>query len=90
MSRTVTCRKYQQELEGLKMPPQPGPKGQQLYETVSQKAWDEWMEKQTMLINEKHLSMMDKSHRTYLNEQMEKFLNNEEIDEIEGFVPKGE
>ena len=39
MSRTVQCRKYQKELPGLAVPPYPGPKGQEVYETVSQQAW---------------------------------------------------
>ncbi len=37
MSRTVFCRKYQEELEGLDFPPMPGKKGQELYDTVSKK-----------------------------------------------------
>ena len=41
MSRTVQCRKYQKELPGLAVPPYPGPKGQEVYETVSQQAWQE-------------------------------------------------
>lgn len=87
MARKIVCKKYQQELEGLKMPPYPGPKGQELYETVSQRAWDAWMERQTMLINEKKLNLRDKDSRSYLTEQMEKFFNNEQVDEAEGYVP---
>lgn len=86
MVRKVFCKKYQQELEGLKAPPYPGPKGQQIYETVSQQAWAAWLERQTMLINEKHLSMANKEARSYLSEQMEKFFNNEEADQAEGYV----
>lgn len=88
MSRMIFCRKYQKEMPALTMPPLPGSKGQEVVENISAQAWQEWVEKQTMLINEKHLSLMDKSHRAYLNEQMEKFFNNEAIDEIEGFVPQ--
>ena len=87
MSRTVFCKKYQKELPGLKAPPYPGPKGQQLYETISQQAWNDWLERQTMLINEKHLSMANKEARAYLSEQMEKFFNNESVDQAEGYVP---
>lgn len=90
MSRTVFCVKYKQELDGLEIPPMPGPKGAYLFENVSKKAWSEWLSKQTMLINEKRLNMMDPSARSYLTEQMEKFLANEEIDIIEGYVPQGE
>ena len=39
MTRTVFCRKHQQELEGLDKPPFPGPKGQDIYENVSRAAW---------------------------------------------------
>ena len=70
MARTVFCRKYQQELEGLDAPPYPGPKGQDIFDKVSKKAWQEWMSHQTMLINEKRLNMMDMTARTYLMEQM--------------------
>lgn len=87
MARKIFCKKYQQELEGLKAPPYPGPKGQQLYETISQRAWDTWLERQTMLINEKKLNLRDKDSRTYLTDQMEKFFNNELVDEAEGYVP---
>ena len=87
MSRTVQCRKYKKELPGLPVPPYPGPKGQEIYETVSQQAWSEWQSQQTMLINEKQLSMIDPEHRKYLQQEMEKFLNNEDYDQAEGFVP---
>ncbi|MBT8145914.1 MAG: oxidative damage protection protein [Gammaproteobacteria bacterium] len=88
MTRTVHCRKYNKELPGLPVPPYPGAKGQQLYETVSQQAWSEWLQQQTMLINEKHLSLADPEHRKYLQAEMDKFLNNEEFDQAEGYVPE--
>lgn len=90
MARTVFCRKYQQELEGLERPPLPGPKGQDIFDNVSKKAWQEWMAHQTMLINEKHLNLMDMGARTYLNEQMDRFLSGEDYDKAEGYVPPSE
>ncbi|WP_075184810.1 oxidative damage protection protein [Teredinibacter haidensis] len=86
MSRTVFCRKYQQELEGLAVPPLPGPKGIDLFEHVSQKAWKEWLSHQTMLINEKQLNLMDMTARTYLGEQMNKFFSGENYDQADGYV----
>ncbi|GAB2190662.1 oxidative damage protection protein [Sessilibacter sp. MAH2] len=88
MSRTVFCRRYQKELEGLERPPYPGAKGEDLFNNVSKQAWEEWMKYQTMLINERKLNMMDLTARTYLNEQMEKFFSGSETDQIEGFVPQ--
>lgn len=87
MSRTVFCRRLQQDLPGLEAPPFPGPKGQEVYETVSAQAWNEWQELQTMLINEKHLNMMDKEARRYLNDQRDKFLAGEANDKAEGYIP---
>ena len=90
MSRTVKCRKYQKDLPGLTVPPYPGPKGQEIYETVSQQAWQEWQAQQTMLINEKQLSLIDSETRVYLQQEMEKFLNNKDYDRAEGFIPQNE
>ena len=87
MPRTVFCRKYRQELEGLARPPLPGAKGELIFETVSRRAWEEWQSLQTMLINERSLRLIDPQARQYLSEQMEKFLNNEPIDRIEGYRP---
>ncbi len=87
MSRTVFCRRYQEELEGLSAPPYPGPKGQDIFDNVSKKAWEEWQGHQTMLINEKGLNMMDPESRKYLTGQMEKFLSGEDFDRAEGYVP---
>jgi Fe-S cluster biosynthesis and repair protein YggX len=85
--RTVQCRRYNEELEGLDRPPLPGPKGQAIFESVSKKAWSDWQALQTMLINEKHLNMMDPDARKYLSEQMELFLSDGEHDHAEGYVP---
>ena len=87
MSRTEFCRRLQQVLPGLEAPPFPGPKGQEVYETVSAQAWNEWQELQTMPINEKHLNMMDKEARRYLNDQRDKFLAGEASDKAEGYIP---
>jgi len=87
MPRTVFCKKYRQELEGLDAPPYPGPRGQEIFETVSKQAWQEWQAQQTMLINEKHLSLMDPEARKYLQGEMDKFLAGEAHDTAEGYVP---
>ena len=85
--RTVQCRRYNEELEGLDRPPLPGPKGQAIFDSVSKKAWGDGQALQTMLINEKHLNMMDPEARKYLSEQMELFLSGGEHDHAEGYVP---
>jgi Fe-S cluster biosynthesis and repair protein YggX len=87
MTRIVHCRKYQQDMEGLDKPPYPGPKGQDIFENVSRQAWEEWQAHQTMLINEKQLSLIDPDTRKYLQGEMEKFLSGEDYDRAEGYVP---
>ena len=88
MARTVHCRKFGEELEGLDAPPFPGPKGQAVFETVSRRAWEEWLAQQTRLINEKHLNMMEPQSRKYLAEQRELFLSGGDADDADGFVPE--
>lgn len=88
MTRMVHCRKYGEELPGLDRPPMPGKRGQDIYDTISKKAWEAWQAHQTTLINEKHLRLIDPEARAYLLEQMEKFFANEDVEQAEGFVPK--
>ena len=86
MTRTVFCSRYQKEMPGLEKPPLPGPNGERIFNEVSQQAWAEWQALQTMLINEKHLKLIDPDARKYLTEQMWKFFANEEADRAEGYV----
>ena len=88
MTRTVNCKKYQKALPGLQRPRFPGPKGQDIFDHVSAQAWQDWLDHQTKLINEKHLNMMDASTRKYLQEQMDHFFNGEAVDQAEGWVPE--
>jgi len=88
VTRMVFCKHFGEELEGLERPPLPGPKGQKIFEQVSKKAWQAWQAEQTMLINEKQLSLMDPEARKYLQDQMDKYLSGENHDRAEGFVPQ--
>ncbi len=87
MTRMVMCRKHQQELAGLARPPFPGSKGEDIYNNISQQAWDEWQTQQTMLINERHLNMMNAEDRKFLMTEMDKFFAGEEFAKAEGYVP---
>jgi len=88
MSRMVMCRKLKQELEGLAFPPFPGPAGQQIFETVSKDAWQQWLKEQTMIINENRLNVMDPQAQKFLAEQREKFLDNLDYERAKGWVPE--
>lgn len=90
MTQTVMCSRYQKELPALEKAPLPGPMGERLLKEVSAQAWQEWQTLQTMLINEKHLSLMDPEARKYLMGEMDKFLAGEDFDRAEGYVPPSE
>ena len=88
MTHMVTCRKYGQLLEGLDAPPFPGPAGEEIFNTVSKRAWQDWMALQTRLINEKQLRMSDAAARKFLTEQRQKFFaNSTDVEEAVGYVP---
>ena len=87
MTRTVLCRKYKEELEGLESAPYPGEKGEDIYNSVSKRAWEEWLEHQKMLINEGQITLADRESRKWLNEQMELFLSGKDYAKPTGFKP---
>ena len=88
MSRTVQCAKLNKDAEGMDFAPYPGDLGQRIFDNISKEAWQMWMNHQTMLINERQLSMIDPEARNYLAGEMEKFLFGGELDKIEGYVPE--
>lgn len=71
MSHIVQCIKLGQELDGLDFPPLPGELGQRIYDSVSKQAWQDWLNHQTMLINENRLNLADEASRKYLRQQLE-------------------
>lgn len=88
MSRTVHCQFLDREAEGLERPPLPGETGQRIYDHISKEAWQQWMARQTMLINEKRLSPINPGDRDYLEQQCLAFLFGEgEAEQPEGYVP---
>lgn len=90
MTRTVMCRKYGKELPGLEAPPVPGTEGERIFNEISARAWREWQDLQTMLINENHLSLRDADARKYLAEQREKFFSNADWERPAGYIdPEG-
>lgn len=87
MSRTVFCEHFQKEAEGLDFQLYPGELGERIFNHISKEAWTEWQKKQTMLINEKRLNMMDPADREFLEAQMTAFLFEGKAPEIEGYTP---
>jgi len=90
MTRMVLCSKLGIEAEGLDEPPFPGPKGEEIYQRVCKQAWQEWLDMQTMLINEHRLASYDPQARKFLAEERDKFLFAGGSEMPEGYVPPRE
>lgn len=85
--KMVFCKKLKQELPGLDYQPYPGDMGRKVYEHISAQAWNEWLQHQTMLINEYRLNLIDPKTRPFLEEEMQKFLFEGGNDKPAGYVP---
>ncbi len=87
MTRTVQCVKLGREAQGLDTPPFPGEKGRRIYANVSKQAWTQWVNLQTMLINEHHLTPFEPEAKKFLEAEREKFFFGEGAQAPEGYNP---
>jgi len=87
MARTVNCVYLGKEAPGLDYQLYPGELGTRIFLEISQQAWTLWQKKQTMLINELKLNMMNTEHREMLEKNMVEFLFEGKDIEIEGYKP---
>ncbi len=87
MARMVNCVYLGKEAEGLDYQLYPGDLGLRIYQSISKEGWALWQKKQTMLINELKLNMMDLEHRAQLEKNMEEFLFEGKDVVVEGYTP---
>lgn len=78
MNRLVLCHKLKKEAKGLEYLPFDTDLGQQIYEQISQEAWDQWMAYQTQLINEYRLNLAEPESQEFIFSCMQRFLFKEE------------
>lgn len=90
MPRTIQCTFLNQEAEGLESPPYPGDIGVRIYESISRQAWQQWLERSVMIINEYQLNSSVPEHQELIEKHMVGFLFNEGQggDLPEGYNPK--
>ena len=88
MSRTVFCQNLQKEAEGLGFQLYPGELGEKIFNNISKEAFAQWQHKQTMLINEKKMNMMNPDDRAFLETAMVGYLFDGKEPEIEGYTPE--
>ncbi|QCI25733.1 oxidative damage protection protein [Buchnera aphidicola (Sitobion avenae)] len=74
MSRIIFCTFLEEKSEGQDFQSYPGELGRQIYNQISKKAWKKWIARQTILINEKNLNMLDLQDRKKLEKYMISFL----------------
>ena len=87
MARTVFCEYLKKEADGLDFQLYPGELGQRIFNSISKQAWSEWIKKQTRLVNEKKLNMMNADHRKLLEQEMINFLFEGKEIHIDGYTP---
>lgn len=84
--RTVFCVYLKKEAPGLPAQFYPGEIGKRIFENISIEAWQNWMRKQTMLVNEHKYNLANPEHRKILEKQMVEFLFEGKDIKIEGYV----
>ena len=88
MPHMVQCVRYKSEMEGLDEPPFDSPLGENIYQHVSKRAWNDWLEHQKMLLNEYRLQPWKREAQEFLVEQMNQFFFGEGSKAPEQFVPE--
>lgn len=74
MSRMVTCAKLGETLPGMPFKPFNDALGQRIYDQISAKAWQDWIEHSKRIVNEYRLDLTSKKAHEVLKEQCEDFL----------------
>ena len=74
MARMVHCAKLGEELPGLPFKPFTDALGLKIYNTISERAWKEWIEHSKKIVNEYRLDLTAKKSHEVLKEQCEAFL----------------
>ena len=87
MSKMIVCKKLNIEAKPLERAPYPGELGKKIQENISPEAWQLWLNHQTMLINEYKLNMLDAQSRSFLKDEMQKFLFEGNAAAPAGFTP---
>lgn len=85
--RIVKCIKLGEELPGLKSQPTPTELGKKVFENVSQKAWDEFLEYFKMVINEFRLDLTSPIADQIFEQKMQEYFFSKDIKMPEGYVP---
>ena len=86
--RLVKCIKYNEELPGLDSPPIPGDIGIRIYENVSKKAWNDFIEQFKMIINEYRLDLTTPLADQILEQKANEYFFTDDYIPPEGYIPE--
>ena len=70
----MKCAKYGETLPGLPYKPFADALGQRIYDQISAKAWQDWIEHSKRIVNEYRLDLTSKKSHDVLKEQCEDYL----------------
>lgn len=90
MTRMVHCVKLGQELPGMKVQLYEDALGDKIFNSISQEAWNMWLQHKTMLINHHGLVLADPKVRAILRQEMEEFFFGDNDAKPEGWTPPEE
>lgn len=77
MTNSVNCVFLGKQSEGLERAPYPGELGVRIYNNISKKAWQQWLERSVMIINEYQLNSADLNNQVVIEKHLLGFLFNE-------------
>ncbi len=87
--RTVFCKKLQEELPALPFKPFKTDFGQTLYDEVSLKAWQMWLQESPRYINTYRLDLQSAEGKQFMESQMRIFFGFDEGDMAETAFHEG-
>ncbi len=90
MPTTIHCQFLDQPAPGLDRPPYPGELGERIYTNISAEAWQQWLNRLVMIVNEHQLNTSDPKSLEIIEQHMLGFLFNEGDagQTPEGFMPQ--
>ena len=68
-TRLVFCKKLQKELPGVRRQPYKNELGKQIYENVSQEAWEQWLKDSVRIINTYRVDLASSEGQRFMMKQ---------------------
>lgn len=89
MMRMVNCVKLGKQAPGLEEAPYPGELGERIFENISAEAWQTWLERLVMIVNETQINSSEPRALKTVEKHMVGYLFSEGDygDLPEGYIP---